>query len=99
MALWKRKRSAPPNSGNGIQHARRNHCAREPCIDLTEHGISTRILEALLAGMLVCGIVVSGVVVVRNTLPKEPCSIGAQISLLAGSTLVGRGVLPVGSEW
>lgn len=59
-------------------------------VRLAQHGISTRMLEAFLAGMLVCGIVASVVVVVRNTLAKEPCSIAAQISLLAVSRLVGR---------
>lgn len=66
---------------------------------LVQNGISTRILEAFLASMLVCGIVASFAVVTRRTLPKDPCSIGAQVSLLAGSRLASREILPVGSEW
>ncbi|CAL5873069.1 uncharacterized protein PFLUO_LOCUS7338 [Penicillium psychrofluorescens] len=91
MQKWN-KTTAPEPVRDGTLH--RANQAR-----LVQNEISTRILEALLAGMLVCAGVAFVTVTTRRVLPKNPCSIGAQISLLAGSDIATRKVLAAGSEW
>ena len=63
--------------------------------------VSTRILQGVIAVLLVCGIVIFILVDMRNVLPKPVGSIGAVCSLLAGSRLVDErsGLIPHGSEW
>jgi hypothetical protein len=68
-------------------------------VRLVQSTISTRILEVVLAVMLVCAIVAFFAIETRRTLPKNPCSIGAVISLLAGSEILSEKVIPRGSEW
>lgn len=68
-------------------------------VRLVQSAISTRILEVILATMLVCAIVTFFAIDTRRTLPKNPCSIGAVISLLAGSEIMSESVIPRGSEW
>ncbi|KAK0614501.1 hypothetical protein B0T14DRAFT_528606 [Immersiella caudata] len=65
---------------------------------LYQSAISTRILEGLLAVMFVC-VMLSYMTHrhLRRLLPKNPCSIGAAASLLAGSDLLRR--IPHGAEW
>ncbi|KAJ5781175.1 hypothetical protein N7457_006335 [Penicillium paradoxum] len=68
-------------------------------IRLVQSEVSTRILEALLGIMLLCAIVTFFAIDTKETLPKNPCSIAAQVSLLAGSEILSTGVTPPGSEW
>lgn len=60
--------------------------------------ISTRILEGLLGAVAVCvGLAYLLQRHMGRLLPKEPCSIGAGASLLAGSDLLRH--IPRGTEW
>lgn len=64
---------------------------------LVQSAISTRILEAVLAVMVVCGVVAITFMDKRQVLPKNPGSIAAVASLLAGSEMLEA--IPKGSEW
>lgn len=64
---------------------------------LVQSAISTRILEAVLAAMVVCGAVAVTFMDKRQVLPKDPGSIAAVASLLAGSEMLEA--IPKGSEW
>lgn len=55
-----------------------------------QDAVATRVLEALLAAMLVFGIVGSVILNTDRVLPKNPCSIAAVASLLVDSELLGR---------
>jgi hypothetical protein len=55
---------------------------------LHQNLISTRILQALLSVMLVCALVSLLTIDLRKVLPKNPCSIAAQASLVAGSEMM-----------
>jgi hypothetical protein len=55
---------------------------------LHQNLISTRILQALLSVMLVCALVSLLTIDFRKVLPKNPCSIAAQASLVAGSEMM-----------
>lgn len=55
-----------------------------------QDAVATRVLEALLAAMLVCGIVGSVFLNTDRVLPKNPCSIAAVASLLVDSDLLSR---------
>jgi hypothetical protein len=61
--------------------------------------ISTRIMQTVLAAMFVCCAITFILLDTNELLPQNPCSIGAAASLLAGSQLVERGVMPAGSEF
>jgi hypothetical protein len=61
--------------------------------------ISTRIMQAVLAAMFVCCAVTFILLDTNELLPQNPCSIGAAASLLAGSKLADRSVMPTGSEF
>ena len=66
---------------------------------LAQSTISTRLLEVLLGLMLLAAIAAIWAIDTRRTLPKNPCSIGAVISLLAGtSQVLNESVIPTGSE-
>ncbi|KAJ5177932.1 Protein of unknown function DUF3433 [Penicillium coprophilum] len=60
---------------------------------LVQDATSTRILEGILAAMLVLGILGSVMMNTDNVLPKNPCSIAAVASLLADSNLIDRRAL------
>ncbi|KAK0638492.1 hypothetical protein B0T16DRAFT_462269 [Cercophora newfieldiana] len=65
---------------------------------LHQSAISTRILEGLLGIMFVCVVLsYSTQRHMRKLLPKNPCSIGAAASMLAGSDLLKH--IPPGAEW
>ncbi|EAU31717.1 predicted protein [Aspergillus terreus NIH2624] len=66
---------------------------------LVQSEVSTRILDGLLATMVVCGVVSIALLQTKEVLPKNPCSIGAVASLLHGSRLLGPDVIPKGAEW
>jgi hypothetical protein len=60
---------------------------------LVQDATSTRILEGILAAMLVLGILGSVLMNTDHVLPKNPCSIAAVASLLADSDLIDRHAL------
>ena len=75
---------------------------------LFQNMVSTRILQAILATMIICGAVSIFLMDTRNVLPKNPLSIAATASLLADSSILGtstsgdvksEGLIPPGSEW
>ncbi|KAL5360844.1 hypothetical protein BJX96DRAFT_184846 [Aspergillus floccosus] len=55
---------------------------------LVQSEVSTRILDGLLAAMVICGVVSIALVQTKEVLPKNPCSIGAVAN-----------VIPKGAEW
>lgn len=62
---------------------------------------STRILDGLLAAMIICVALSFLLMSTDKILPLNPCSIAARASLLAGSQMLNpkSGLLPPGSEW
>ncbi|EKG11872.1 hypothetical protein MPH_11009 [Macrophomina phaseolina MS6] len=64
---------------------------------LAQSTVPTRILQCLLALMLVCLLVVHFSLRVNKTLPMNPCSIAAVASLLVYADLLG--VVPKGAEF
>lgn len=76
---------------------------------LFQNMISTRILQAVLAAMTLCGAVSIFLMDTREILPKNPLSIAAGASLLGDSSILGSGttasherstgMIPLGSEW
>ncbi|KAL5356036.1 hypothetical protein BJX96DRAFT_171228 [Aspergillus floccosus] len=76
---------------------------------LFQNMISTRILQAILAAMALCGSISIFLMDTREVLPKNPLSIAAAASLLADSSILGSGttashersmgMIPPGSEW
>jgi hypothetical protein len=64
---------------------------------LIQNEISTRILQALLVSMVICALVSLFTVRLSKILPKNPCSIAAQASLVAGSEMMSR--LPPEAQW
>lgn len=61
-----------------------------------QSSISTRILEALLLAMWLCACIVYYLFDTKTLLPKNPCSIAAQASLLADSKFLD--MVPEGAE-
>jgi hypothetical protein len=59
--------------------------------------VSTRILQGLLAAMILCALIALLTINLRNVLPKNPCSIAAQVSLVAGSQMMVE--LPTEAQW
>lgn len=71
---------------------------------LVQSRISTSILDGLLAALFICGIVTYADLWMatggtRRVLPKNPMSIGAVLSLLAGAEMLSEKVIPLGTEW
>lgn len=66
---------------------------------LVQSAMSTRILEGVLGGMVVCAILTMCLMRTRRVLPKDPCSIAAAASLLHNSRMLGRDIIPEGAEW
>jgi hypothetical protein len=63
---------------------------------LTQSKISTRILQALLAAMWLCTTIALVLFDTKNLIPKNPCSIAPQASLLADSKFLD--LIPAGAE-
>ncbi|KAJ9662799.1 hypothetical protein H2198_001251 [Neophaeococcomyces mojaviensis] len=63
--------------------------------------VSVRILQGIIAVLLICGTVILCLVDMSKVLPKPVGTIGAVASLLAGSRFVDEksGLIPPGSEW
>jgi len=57
---------------------------------VVQDATSTRILEGLLATMLVCAVLAGILMDTRKVVPKNPCSIAAVGSFLADSNLMDR---------
>lgn len=64
---------------------------------LYQDATSTYVLTALLSLMFVCAVIATLTSDTKHLLPKNPCSIAAAASLLAGSEILG--LIPPGSEW
>ncbi|KAL4892083.1 hypothetical protein BDV59DRAFT_180807 [Aspergillus ambiguus] len=84
--------AAPKTTVNGTLHDPNRH-------RLMQNGISTRLLEGFLGVMLICAVVAFFAIDTRRTLPKSVTSIGAVLSLLADSDMLGRTFIPPESEW
>ncbi|KAK1142304.1 hypothetical protein N8T08_008049 [Aspergillus melleus] len=70
-----------------------------PRLYVVQSGISTSILEGALATMVLCGAAAITLMKTRRVLPKNPTTIAAVASLLAGSEMMKENVIPRGSEW
>ncbi|OJD34187.1 uncharacterized protein BKCO1_2500098 [Diplodia corticola] len=66
---------------------------------LTQNAVPTRILQALLAVMALSTAATFALGSLEHVLPKNPRSIAAVASLLAGSSVLEARVIPPGSEW
>ncbi|KAK2811955.1 hypothetical protein FQN50_001662 [Emmonsiellopsis sp. PD_5] len=67
---------------------------------LIQSHLSTRLPDAFLASMILLAITSMLLMNTKNVLPKNPCSIAAVASLLAGSRILGDpGIIPRGAEW
>lgn len=64
---------------------------------LKQNLVSTRILQGLLIAMLLCALVALLTSNPKNVLPKNPCSIAAQASLVAGSSMLAE--MPAEAQW
>ena len=82
--------SAPTYSGtiSGVNRLR-----------LKQNATSKLILQIFLGIMLVCGIFVYSWRRTRQLLPYSPYSIAGTMSLLAGSEMIERNVIPIGAEF
>lgn len=56
-------------------------------------------LQVILGAMVLFGTLAYALVDLRNTLPQDPCSIGATMSLLAGSEICKKDMIPPGAEF
>lgn len=70
-----------------------------PRLRLKQSAVSTRVLEALLVAIALCLVASFWLLDTRRVLPKNPCSIAAAASLLAGAEMLGPGVVPAGAGW
>ena len=61
--------------------------------------LSTRIIQVLLALMLICAITSMTLVNGRQLLPYNPCTIAGVASLLAHSSILSEEIIPPGSEF
>ncbi|KAK2736811.1 hypothetical protein FQN55_001400 [Onygenales sp. PD_40] len=67
---------------------------------LVQGRLSTRLLDAFLGSMILLAITSMLLMNTKNVLPKNPCSIAAVASLLAGSRILGDPqIIPRGAEW
>ena len=66
---------------------------------LTQDKPSKIVLQVLLAVIFVCGLAAYLLVDTKRVLPHSPTSIAGVASLLAGSELIDRNLVPKGSEW
>jgi hypothetical protein len=57
---------------------------------LRQNLISTRILQGLLIAMTICALISLFTINPKKVLPKNPCSIAAQASLVAGSLMMDQ---------
>ncbi|KAK2773061.1 hypothetical protein FQN53_004289 [Emmonsiellopsis sp. PD_33] len=67
---------------------------------LVQGRLSTRLLDTFLGSMILLAITSMLLMNTKNVLPKNPCSIAAVASLLAGSRILGDPqIIPRGAEW
>lgn len=90
----------PSSSSSSSPHTV-NATLRDPHVyRLRQSAVSTRILDALLAAVALCVALSLGLVDARRVLPKNPASIAAGASLVAGGPeMLGRDVVPEGAQW
>jgi hypothetical protein len=74
-----------------------NGTATSYVLRLQQNHISTRILQGLLAAIFVCALIVVSTLRLTGVLPKNPCSIAAQASLVVGSKMMAD--LPPESQY
>jgi hypothetical protein len=79
-------RNATVRADMSLLHA----TATKYTVRLAQNAVSTRILQGLLACMLICAFISVCALRVSSVLPKNPCSIAAQASLVAGSGMLAR---------
>lgn len=70
-----------------------------PRVRLEQNLITTRILEVVLALMFICAVLAYLLVDSKRILADSPGSIAGVASLLAGSQMVTRTIVPEGAEW
>ena len=87
------KPSSSGSTANGTYSAQTTYLV----IDKT----SKIVLQVLLGAMTAFSFAGFTLVKIRGTLPRDPCSIGSDIALLAGSQLCDResGIIPQGAEY
>jgi hypothetical protein len=66
---------------------------------LVQSAVSTRIVQVLLGIMAFCAIIAFFNQDTHHVLPKNPCSIAAVASLLAGSEMLNESKFPPGAEF
>lgn len=66
---------------------------------LVQSEISTRILDGILAGMVLCALISLGLMQTKKVLPKNPCSIAAVASFLDGARMLRTDVIPREAQW
>ena len=76
-----------PNSADEIPSSITAQSVNPTRYRLIQNSISTHILCALLLTMIFCAAIASWLMSTKHLLPKNPCSIAAQISLLADSNI------------
>lgn len=68
-------------------------------VRLKQSAVSTRILEGLLGVIALSAVLTFATLDTRRVLPKNPCSIAAMASLLAGADMLQKDVIPEGTEY
>ncbi|KAF7171126.1 hypothetical protein CNMCM6106_005613 [Aspergillus hiratsukae] len=66
---------------------------------LVQSEISTRILDAILGGMVLCALISLGLMQTKQILPKNPSSIAAVASFLDGARMLRSDVIPPEAQW
>ena len=83
--------SSPPSYSGTVSGVNR--------LRLKQNATSKLILQIFLGIMLACGVFVYSYRRVRQLLPHSPYSIAGTMSLLAGSEMIERNILPAGAEF
>lgn len=68
-------------------------------VRLKQSAVSTRILEGLLGVIALSAVLTFATLDTCRVLPKNPCSIAAMASLLAGADMLQKDVIPEGTEY
>jgi hypothetical protein len=76
------------NATVGLEQRSLNGTATSHTLRLQQSRVSTRILQGLLSCMFVCALVTVSTLRLTGVLPKNPCSIAALASLVAGSRMM-----------
>lgn len=96
------------NSTSPSAHQKRQSPQQQPIpatlttpsrIRMVQNNTPTRIIQVIFAITFFLLLVPILLLDAKNLLPRNPCSIAAQATLLADSELIKRDLIPVGSEW